>query len=209
GTRTEIFRRMVLNILANNTDDHNKNFSFIMDEEGIWSLAPAYDMTYIFNSGGFLPEVNHCMMIRGKIRGVTIEDAKQFAKDCEIPSPDKIITEVAQAISQFRQCATKYGVKENWIAAIENTINKHLGDWGLMVEEKELSLDIAGHVIHNVRVEQSYGGNFHLYATIDGRYSKFVIRQKMEEYAQISKAGVHNLSKDFIEKIVKKYLLKG
>ena len=37
----------------------------------------------------------------------------------------------------------------------------------------------------------------------------FVIRQKMEEYAQISKAGVHNLSADFIEKIVKKYLLNG
>lgn len=209
GSRTEIFRRMVFNILANNTDDHNKNFSFIMNEEGIWSLAPAYDMTYIFNSGGFLPEVNQCMMIRGKIRGVTIEDAKQFAKDCEISSPDKIITEVAQAISQFRQYATKYGVKENWIAAIENTINKRLGDWGLRMEENEHSLDIAGHAIHNVRVEQSYGGNFHLYATIDGRYSKFVIRPKMEEYAQISTNGVHNLSADFIEKIVKKYLLKG
>ena len=26
----EVFRRMVFNILANNTDDHNKNFSFIM-----------------------------------------------------------------------------------------------------------------------------------------------------------------------------------
>ncbi|MDE5732212.1 MAG: type II toxin-antitoxin system HipA family toxin, partial [Bacteroidales bacterium] len=32
----EVFRRMVFNILANNTDDHNKNFSFIMSEDGIW-----------------------------------------------------------------------------------------------------------------------------------------------------------------------------
>lgn len=31
---SEVFRRMVFNILANNTDDHNKNFSFIMSEDG-------------------------------------------------------------------------------------------------------------------------------------------------------------------------------
>ena len=38
---SEVFRRMVFNILANNTDDHNKNFSFIMSEDGSWRLSPA------------------------------------------------------------------------------------------------------------------------------------------------------------------------
>ena len=32
STQEEVFRRMVFNILANNTDDHNKNISFLMDE---------------------------------------------------------------------------------------------------------------------------------------------------------------------------------
>ncbi|KAB6643983.1 type II toxin-antitoxin system HipA family toxin, partial [Phocaeicola vulgatus] len=36
STQDEVFRRMVFNILANNTDDHNKNFSFLMDESGQW-----------------------------------------------------------------------------------------------------------------------------------------------------------------------------
>lgn len=49
----EVFRRMVFNILSNNTDDHNKNFSFIMNRHGQWRLAPAYDMTFIFNAGGY------------------------------------------------------------------------------------------------------------------------------------------------------------
>ena len=31
STQEEVFRRMVFNILANNTDDHNKNFSFLME----------------------------------------------------------------------------------------------------------------------------------------------------------------------------------
>ena len=41
----EMFRRMVMNLVAVNRDDHAKNFSFIFDA-GIWSLAPAYDITY-------------------------------------------------------------------------------------------------------------------------------------------------------------------
>ncbi|MEG0519350.1 MAG: type II toxin-antitoxin system HipA family toxin, partial [Bacteroidales bacterium] len=40
----EMFRRMVFNILTDNKDDHAKNFSFIC-KEGVWSLAPAYDLT--------------------------------------------------------------------------------------------------------------------------------------------------------------------
>ena len=71
STQDEVFRRMVFNILANNTDDHNKNFSFLMDEKGRWRLSPAYDMTYIFNVGGFLPEKMHCLMMQGKLQGHT------------------------------------------------------------------------------------------------------------------------------------------
>ena len=41
----EMFRRMVVNLVVDNKDDHAKNFSFIC-REGTWSLAPAYDITY-------------------------------------------------------------------------------------------------------------------------------------------------------------------
>jgi serine/threonine-protein kinase HipA len=41
----QMFRRMVMNLVAINKDDHSKNFSFICDE-GNWTLAPAYDITY-------------------------------------------------------------------------------------------------------------------------------------------------------------------
>ncbi|MBC5623258.1 MULTISPECIES: type II toxin-antitoxin system HipA family toxin [Butyricimonas] len=40
----EMFRRMVFNVLTSNKDDHAKNFSFIC-RDGIWTLAPAYDLT--------------------------------------------------------------------------------------------------------------------------------------------------------------------
>lgn len=41
----EMYRRMVMNLVAVNKDDHAKNFSFICDG-GKWSLAPAYDITF-------------------------------------------------------------------------------------------------------------------------------------------------------------------
>ena len=41
----EMFRRMVMNLVAVNKDDHAKNFSFLCDG-GKWRLAPAYDITY-------------------------------------------------------------------------------------------------------------------------------------------------------------------
>lgn len=41
----EMYRRMVMNIICLNKDDHANNFSFLC-EDGRWSLAPAYDITY-------------------------------------------------------------------------------------------------------------------------------------------------------------------
>lgn len=41
----QMFRRMVYNVICANKDDHAKNFSFLC-ENGKWTLAPAYDITY-------------------------------------------------------------------------------------------------------------------------------------------------------------------
>ena len=123
----EVFRRMVFNILANNTDDHNKNFSFIMEEDGSWRLSPAYDITYIIDNGGFLPNEDHCLYIRAKLRGITREDAIQFARDNGIRRPDAIIREVVASLKQFRSIATKYGVSEQWTGRVECLNNGRVG----------------------------------------------------------------------------------
>lgn len=45
----QMFRRMVFNYAAGNKDDHCKNFSFLVTDDGhgsyAWRLAPAYDLT--------------------------------------------------------------------------------------------------------------------------------------------------------------------
>jgi serine/threonine-protein kinase HipA len=40
----ELFRRMVFNILTDNTDDHEKNHALIMTDAQQYALSPAYDL---------------------------------------------------------------------------------------------------------------------------------------------------------------------
>ena len=40
----ELFRRMVFNILIDNTDDHEKNHAFLVNTEQEYALSPAYDV---------------------------------------------------------------------------------------------------------------------------------------------------------------------
>ena len=40
----ELFRRMVFNILIDNTDDHEKNHALLVDDKQRYSLAPAFDV---------------------------------------------------------------------------------------------------------------------------------------------------------------------
>ena len=203
----EVFRRMVFNILANNTDDHNKNFSFLMDEQGRWSLSPAYDMTYIFNTGGFLPETRHCLMIRGKYDDITYDDVMELAAENGIRKAESIIREVGNAIMEFRALAEQNGVKEQWISAIENTLNGNLESWGLINAKSVKCYLDDGRQIENARLEQQYKGNYHLLATIDGKERKYVIRKKTAEHIEISRMGTTNLPDGYLKELVFKYLL--
>lgn len=202
----EVFRRMVFNILSNNTDDHNKNFSFIMSKDGSWRLSPAYDITYIINRGGYLPNEDHCMFIRAKLRNITRDDIIEFARDNGIRRPDAIIRDVVGSLKQFCSVASKHGVAEEWIGRVENTLSDHLKEWGELDEEiKSSEIEINGHIIANMHIDQTYKGNYHLYASIDGNERKFVVGKNKEEYPLIEKVGLTNISDELLKSMVEKY----
>lgn len=205
----EVFRRMVFNVLANNTDDHDKNFSFVMDESGGWSLSPAYDMTFIFNIGGYQPQADHCFMIRGKLNGITRQDILDFARDNGIRRTNSIIQEVASAISGFRELAIKYHVKDEWTGRIHTCLAQNLADWGFvsMDAPQETSFELSGHKVENARIEQAYRGNFHLLGTIDGRELKYIFRKGAEEYELISRVGVNRIGHEKLCDLVNRYLI--
>lgn len=72
----ELYKRMIFNILAINFDDHTKNFSYMMDKKGKWSLTPAYDIVY---SKGLATK--HITTIAGKSKDFVLADLQGIAKD--------------------------------------------------------------------------------------------------------------------------------
>ena len=69
------FRLAVFNVLFHNRDDHGKNFSFLMDKQGNWSLSPAYDLTYAQGPGN-----EHATSILGSGKDVGSDKLLDLAK---------------------------------------------------------------------------------------------------------------------------------
>lgn len=96
----EMFRRMVFNVLSENKDDHAKNFTFIC-REGLWSLAPAYDLTRCTN--GYNGE--HATSVNNQ-GNPTIEDMLVVGASIRI-SPQRgrqMIQDIAEACSEIASC---------------------------------------------------------------------------------------------------------
>ena len=75
----ELYRRMVFNVIARNQDDHVKNIAFLMNRQGQWSLAPAYDITYSYQPSGQWTN-NHQMTINTKNDNFTLDDFKKCSE---------------------------------------------------------------------------------------------------------------------------------
>ena len=73
----ELFRRAVFNIIGKNQDDHTKNFGFMMNRSGGWSLSPAFDMTYAYDPNGKWTRA-HQIRLNGKQEGFTLDDLLAF-----------------------------------------------------------------------------------------------------------------------------------
>ncbi len=203
----EVFRRMVFNILANNTDDHNKNFTFVMNRQGLWRLSPAYDMTFIFDTGGYLPNREHCLMVGGKLWDIRCEDVLSLAHEYGIRAPKTIIRKVASAIVSFRTLAVKNGVRDEWVGRIESCLSEHLAAWGLRATRRSYNGTLpSGHTVEEAHIEAAYKGNYHLMATIDGKEYKYVVRKGTKEHEEISTTGLSEMTEERLKDLVVRYI---
>jgi serine/threonine-protein kinase HipA len=51
--QAQLFRRMVFNILIDNTDDHEKNHALLRQADGAWRLSPAFDIVPSLSGLGY------------------------------------------------------------------------------------------------------------------------------------------------------------
>ena len=117
----ELFRRLVYNVVIRNQDDHTKNISFLMGDDGRWRLSPAYDMGYAYNpAGGWT--ATHQMSVNGKFDEITRNDLLSLAKAEGIKDAAMVIDHVREAASRWPLLARECDVPSEMIAGIEKNL---------------------------------------------------------------------------------------
>ncbi len=113
------FRIMVFNILAHNRDDHVKNFSYIMDDDGLWHLAPAYDLTFSFGPGG-----EHSMTVAGEGRSPGWKQILNLAEGSGIDGKNakEVIDEVLDSVATWKKFADEAEVGKKRCKIVEEQI---------------------------------------------------------------------------------------
>jgi len=113
---------MLLNVVARNQDDHVKNIAFLMNKTGVWSLSPAFDVTYAYNPNGAWTN-RHQMTINGKADNLTLEDFKAVAQVAGLKRgrSELILAEVLGAVKGWPRYAKTAGVLASQRDAITST----------------------------------------------------------------------------------------
>jgi serine/threonine-protein kinase HipA len=102
----QIFRRMAFNVMARNCDDHTKNFSFLLKQEGSWEIAPAYDVTHAYNPKGEWT-YQHLMSVNGKFDDITKEDLLVEADRFGVRRAKDLLADVRNVIGDWQVYATE------------------------------------------------------------------------------------------------------
>lgn len=118
-TRDEAYRRLVFNWMAANCDDHTKNHSFVMAEDGAWSLSPAYDVTHAHDAASQWTR-EHLMGVHGKHYGIDRADLIDFATAHQVKDAAGIIIGVADALNRWDDFANIAGVTEETAADVKS-----------------------------------------------------------------------------------------
>ena len=120
--RDQLFIRMVFNFAAGISDDHNKNFSFTMDRQGLWRLSPAYDVMFTTNIWEDRSAYIHSLGVMGKKSSVSIADFMEFAEDF-VENPEKKIQRVMAAVDSFGQWCDNYCIEPDVRGKIQSALD--------------------------------------------------------------------------------------
>lgn len=110
----QLWRRIVFNIAISNTDDHLRNYGFILEKKG-WRLAPAYDLNPSTDKDGLALNIN------------TDENRLDIALAMSVGAYFRldqkgmmqIIRDVLESVSQWKDLAKKIGISRNEILLME------------------------------------------------------------------------------------------
>jgi serine/threonine-protein kinase HipA len=95
-----ILKLAAFNVFSHNKDDHSKNVSFIMNSDGNWTLAPAYDLTFSTSSHGY-----HSTSIAGEGQNPGVTHLNKLAETFGMKNPYQIIDQVQSSTRKWEYFA--------------------------------------------------------------------------------------------------------
>lgn len=124
----QLFLQMVMNVICGNVDDHNKNFSFMMDKDAVWHITPAYDFTFTIDPSSPSYINRHSMTINAKSQNITRDDLLGLANQYDIKGATGVVENAVVVAKNYAAFANKAGIPERWIRLIENQISSAIAD---------------------------------------------------------------------------------
>ena len=116
-----VFRLAVFNVFSLNMDDHSKNTAFLMDKNGSWKFAPAFDLTFSPKNGSF-----QSLSVAGIYQSIQTNDLLKLANHFKIENAQKIIEEVKQSLSEWKVFASDLDINRVELNLIEKAIQKKI-----------------------------------------------------------------------------------
>ncbi len=116
----EAYLRMLFNVVAVNQDDHVKNLSFHLHQDGEWTLTPAYDLTFA-RGQGFTRQ--HQMRVADKQSGITRSDLLGIGRAFSLRSPEQLLEQVIDVVGQWATYAGATDVPRDALKRIQGELD--------------------------------------------------------------------------------------
>ena len=115
----QLFLLTVMNVVGGNVDDHNKNFSFLMEDDGVWHTAPAYDFTFSVDPSAPGYVNRHSMTVCNRNCDIGRGDLLELAKRYNIKGADALIEKAVGVVSRYEDYARQAGIDGYWLQKIK------------------------------------------------------------------------------------------
>ncbi|MCW2311022.1 type II toxin-antitoxin system HipA family toxin [Rhodoferax antarcticus] len=119
--REELFKRMVFNILMDNTDDHERNHCLRLGFDGYYELTPAFDVVPTLQNLGY-----QSMAVGTQGSASTLENALSELNEFGIKTQraHALVAEVARVVDQWPQNFAQHGVCPADMAQLSASIDR-------------------------------------------------------------------------------------
>ena len=121
----QLYRRMVFNILMDNTDDHEKNHALLRQDDGSYLLAPAFDVVPSAQGLGY-----QALLVGARGGESSLENAGSSARQFGLKpeAARAVIREVADVVDRWKEHFEQAGVRGADMDVLRRYIDgDHLG----------------------------------------------------------------------------------